>query len=429
MFGKNKPSGKEGGYCLHRAPLVVPVAVPPIEDGAVLLLEGKIVEVGAFRNLKRESSRVVDHEGAVLVPGLINCHTHLELSFLQELGRINDFFAPGDITAWIYALVHKRAELSGMAEKNLALARLALEDMHQSGVVVAADIGNLGDSSTIADLSAVRTFFFMEAFGLSAAEIQEVEKRMMGFDDLSWTCHALYSTHSELIRSFKQRAKMRGDVFPIHTAESAAEIEFLKTGKGPFSEFLGKRLAETSLPNDRADNITTDDIFSPPGKGAVAYLADLGCLDQKTLCVHCVHVDDHEIDLLTGAGAAVCLCPGSNQYLGVGNAPVTRFLQKGVRTCLGTDSLASNPKLSIWNEMKIIAGQNPAIDEEAIFTMATINGAEVLGIEQSYGSLSAGKKGVMLAVQGMAANKDMVYERLVHSGADLQVEIVRGDND
>ncbi len=410
---------------LHRAPLVVPVGGAVIEDGVVLTCGDTIVEVGAFQHLKRETSIVLDYEGAALVPGLINCHSHLELSFLQELGQDNGFFDHGDITAWIYALVHKRAELSGNPEQDMGLARIALEKMYNSGVVVAADIGNLGDSATISDLSPLQTIFFMEAFGLSELEIPEVERRLAEYDDLSWTGHALYSTHADLLKRFKKRALTRGDVFPIHVAESAAEIEFLKTGKGAFADFLGKRLSETSP----QANTTIDDIFVPPGKGAVEFLADIGCLDQKTVCVHCVHVDDHEIDLLAGSGAGVCLCPGSNHYLGVGKAPAAKFIEKNVRTCLGTDSLASNPKLSLWNEMKILAEQNQDLSAEDIFKMATINGAEVLGVEHSYGSLSSGKKAVMLAVKGVGTDKDRVYERLVHPGTNHHLDIIAGCDD
>lgn len=401
---------------------MVPVGLPVIEDGAVLVRGGKIIEVGFFRNLKKETDKIFDHEGAVLVPGLINCHTHLELSFLEDLGRDNSFFTAGDIPAWIYALVHKRAELSDNVATNESLARRTLEKMYHSGVVAAADIGNLGESAAISKNSPVRTLFFLESFGLRAAEISAVENKLAGFNDLSWTGHSLYSTHSELIRRFKMRSLERNDIFPIHIAESAAEVEYLQTGEGPFADFFIKRLSETEADNDPR----MDDIFTPPGKGAVAYLADIGCLDAETICVHCVHVDDSEIDLLAESRAAVCLCPGSNQYLGVGKAPAAMFLKKGVRTCLGTDSLASNPQLSLWNEMELIARQNQDIRSEVIFKMATSNGAEVLGIDQNYGTLAPGKKATILAVKGLEAKKDDVYECLVHAGTTPNIDIIEG---
>lgn len=413
------------GFCLHRAPLVVPVGAPVVEDGGVLTCGGRIAEVGAFKRLKKQARRVYDHEGAVLVPGLINCHTHLELSFLRDFGRDNDFFEPGDITAWIYALVHARAERSLSKEEIKVQASLALEEMAGSGVVALADIGNLAESAAIFEQSLLRAFFFLEAFGLSGSEIPDVEKRLALNHGLAWTGHALYSTHPDLVRRLKKRSLARGDIFPIHTAESADEIEFLKTGKGPFAEFLEKRLREAGKGED--GRIT--DIYSPPGVGALAYLAKIGCLDEKTLCVHCVHVENEEIKLLSSSGAGVCLCPGSNEYLGVGKAPVAKLVEKGVRACLGTDSLASNPGLSIWREMKIIAMQNPGLDPEVVFKMATANGADILGITRDYGGLSSGRRATMLAVKGTGQNRETVYEQLVHAGEDVIVDIIRGGND
>lgn len=230
---------------LHRAPLVVPVAGPVIENGAVLSVDHKIEQIGSFDSLKSCGAEIIDHEDSVLVPALINCHAHIELSFLKELGRDNSFFAPGDITAWIYSLLHKRAELSGNSDSELDAGRQAVKDMCRSGIAAIADIGNVGLSKDIGNGLPVTVKFFLEAFGLSKEEVPEVLKRLAEFEQLSWTGHAPYSTSPELIVSLKKRAGSRGELFSIHTAESADEIEFLQNGKGRFAEFLDKRLGET----------------------------------------------------------------------------------------------------------------------------------------------------------------------------------------
>ena len=133
--------------------------------------------------------------------------------------------------------------------------------------------------------------------------------------------------------------------------------------------------------------------------GSVKYLHKLGLLDSKTVCVHCVHVSKEEIGLLAGTGAKVCLCPGSNRYLGVGKAPVTSFLEHGILPALGTDSLTSNPELSLWREMRLLAEDHPTLHPADILRMATLGGATALGLEKQFGSLEVGKKAAYSTVQ------------------------------
>jgi cytosine/adenosine deaminase-related metal-dependent hydrolase len=163
----------------------------------------------------------------------------------------------------------------------------------------------------------------------------------------------------------------------------------ISQGKGEMRDFLEQRGFWASS-------------FRPTGsdsKGAVSYLHQHGLLDSRTLCVHCLHVTDQEMDILTETGAKVCLCPGSNRYLGVGSAPVERYLRKGILPALGTDSLTSNPELSIRREMGLLAEEHQGVDPADILRMATLGGAEVLGLERMLGSLEAGKKAEILAVE------------------------------
>lgn len=122
-----------------------------------------------------------------------------------------------------------------------------------------------------------------------------------------------------------------------------------------------------------------------------------------------------------GEGVKICLCPGSNQYLGTGTAPVQRFLDQGLLPALGTDSLASNPALSLWREMQILAETHPEIALAAIFRMATQGGAEALGVERRFGSLEPGKDGNLLVISTSdeLTNEDQVYRLLVLTGPSM----------
>ena len=389
---------------LHRAPFVVPVSRPPIVDGGVLVAGGRIQAVGRFAELRSESAVVVDHPETVITPPLVNCHCHLELAHLAQLGqgaRLENF------TGWVKKLVKTRL---GKTEDYLPAARNQLVDLEKSGVGLLADIGNLAQSATIGRERATRVIFFQELLGLSQPAARENINLLAADDKTNFTAHAPYSCAAGLIKKLKERARQRKQIFSIHAAESPDEQQFLLNATGPLRNFV-------------EDKGVWDNTFTPPGCGSIEYLDRLGVLDNKTLCVHCVQVNETEIDLLAAGRAQVCLCPGSNKFLGVGKAPLGKFIKQGIMPGLGTDSLASNPQGSIWEEMRILRRQQPDIDPALIFAMATSGGARALGFAD-YGILEPGSKAVMLAVSydGSAAE---IFDFLTATGKEIKVKWLR----
>ena len=152
----------------------------------------------------------------------------------------------------------------------------------------------------------------------------------------------------------------------------------------------------------------------------VGYLENLGILDDNTLCVHCVHLGDREIQLLAGTGTHVCLCPGSNRFLGVGTAPLEKILAAGILPALGTDSIASNPVLDLWQEMSILAEEHQSVDSATILAMATLGGAKALHRETDFGALAPGCRARFLHVEGREYEKaegaDQLLQRLTSCG-------------
>jgi cytosine/adenosine deaminase-related metal-dependent hydrolase len=394
----------------------VPISSDPevpsvIEDGAVLTENGRISKVGKYSEIKTADAELVEHENCILTPGLVNCHTHLELSHLASLGADNGPDTPGDIASWIRKLLAARVE-AGFDDDHTFDAWQALAKIYATGCRAVADIGNLPESRGLGINFKAEVFFFLEFLGLSAS----LEKEAMGLletveDDQLCTGHAAYSTSAALIRQLKNRSNRLGHFFPIHVAESADEIEFLRSGTGRLRDFLEERQA-------------LNESFVCPGNTAVNYLDGLGVLDEKTLCVHCVHVTDDEIFLLAKRKANVCLCPGSNRYMGVGKAPVQKMLDVGIIPVLGTDSLASNPHLSIWQEMKILMEEHPGLDPSIVFRMASRRGAEVLGLDQKMGCLEPGRSASFLAVEGNVGVAGQVFEYLTSVGLDAKIEWV-----
>lgn len=376
---------------LHRARLVVPVTQPAIENGAVAVAEGVILDVGPFQSLRRlwPEAQLCEQDETALIPALVNAHAHLDLSGLA--GQVQ---ANGGMAQWIRGLLAAREQLNA---GQLELARTqALSSMRSLGTGIVGDI-----SSSVSFIQANAqgmplTFTFVELLGLHTHSLEAAFGRFPesvrhavanGHEGVSLAAHAPYTASAALIRAVKTWGSARRRTVSIHAAESEEETLFLLTGRGPLRDLLEERGMDPSR-------------WQPPGCGAVTYLDRLGFLDPLSLCVHVVQASDEEIHLLRRSGAGVCLCPRSNLFLGHGLPPVGRFLQAGIPCGLGTDSLASNDDLNLFQEMAVLMDRC-GIGSNTALAMATIHGARSLGVEQLYGSLEKGKRWLALRVAAM----------------------------
>ncbi len=404
---------------LHKAPYVVPVSADPevpalIKDGAVLTEDGRIKAVGTYEELKNSEAVLTEHDRSVLMPPLVNGHTHLELSHLVALGQ--DPPEPGDITGWIKTLLTTREKGEDPEELQMA-AQMALARLYAGGCRGVIDIGNLADSRKLGDNFKLRLVFLQELLGLTEQSIAGSLSLLSSVADdaeVICTAHAAYSTAPELIRSIKKRSLAHDHLFSIHVAESEDESQFLDSGDGRLRDFLVERGA-------------LDDSWQTPGMSPVAYLDSLGVLDEQTLCVHCVHCSDDDLQIMARRKVTACLCPGSNRFLGVGVAPVRQMLEHGIPMILGTDSLASNPNFSLWEEMRILAEDHPNLAPLDIIKIASRNGAEFMGIEEEYGSLAPGRSSSFLAVSGdlpFEADEKAILKGLVSGGLSITTEWV-----
>ena len=393
------PSPRRGA-CLrpviHRAKVVVPVTSPAIEDGAVVVAEGVIVDVGPFRLLRRQwpTAQAWGHDECALLPALVNAHAHLDLSGLA--GHVQ---AGGGMAAWIRRLLAAR-EQGDPVELDLA-RREALGAMTALGTGIVADINSSGSfvGGEVQGAALIRTF--VEVLGLQTKSLQTAlrgqptEAQQMltkGCEDVSLAAHAPYTTSAALLREVKAWGSARAKVVSVHAAESQEESRFLRTGQGPLRTLLDER---GMLP----------DRWQPPGCGAVTYLERLGFLDPLSLCVHVCQLSEEEIHLLRRSGAGVCLCPRSNIKLGHGLPPVVRLLDAGIPCALGTDSLASNDDLNVFKEMFVLMDRC-GIGPDAVLTMATLHGARNLGLGRLYGSLERGKR--WLAIRVAAEDRETI---------------------
>lgn len=397
---------------IHAAPWVIPVGVPLLRDGGVAVAAGVIVAMDAKARLQQQfaGAEVIDHPGCVLTPALINAHTHLELSHLAALASEPH---TGCFTDWITRLLALRERLGAGGEAAETAARESLDGQYHSGVQVIADIGNTALARDLAATFPGLLLAYKEYLGLAEFTLAKNLQRLAQEPAQALcTGHAPYSTHPELLRQLKARANSLGQIFPLHVAEPAAEAEMLAQGSGELVDFVRRRGF-------------WDGSFRPTDAGgSIHSLHALGLLDARTLCVHAIHVSEPEIRLMANLGVKVCLCPGSNRFLGTGRAPARRYLEHGILPALGTDSLASNPEISLWREMQILAEDQPDLDPADIFAMATRGGAEALGLGHRFGTLAPGRDAAILAVSLPldCCTETDIHRYLVRTGSALRPE-------
>lgn len=349
-----------------------------LEGAWVMLCEGRVEQI----TLSRPSGALIQDLGqGLLLPGLINAHTHLELSWLAAKNP-----PQGDFLKWLEGLV---AYIPGQDQEQIVKAAAdAAQEMAAQGTACAGDITNSGlaqESFAQAGLSGVS---FFEALGSQKAEPPPESWAWKGprLQATAIAAHAPYSVPSWRLKALKKRSHRLP--FCIHLAESEAEMEFF-AGKGQQGKRLEEFLSRRGM--KRQD-------LELKASRPLPHLMALGVVDQNTLLIHGVHLSRSEAAMLAGAGASLCICPRSNLGLTGAMAPVAKLVDAGVNLALGTDSLASAPDLSLWAEMAVLYNRFPGLDPELILAMATTGGAKALGLGRFFGGIFPGAAGPLAFV-------------------------------
>lgn len=398
----------------------------PIEHGAVAVDGALIVGVGDAVDLgaRFPEARVEDFGQSVILPGLVNTHTHLELTALRGYleNEESNFFA------WLRKLTLARLE------------RMTPDDIRVSATwgaceAVRAGITCVGDASDSAMMSmlalrdvGLRGVVFQESFGPDPRLVDENLAKLKGKVEqlrevetdlvrVGVSPHAPYTVcrpQLELIADFAISERLP---LMMHAAESAAEESFLRDGTGLFAEGLAKRGIE----------------WTPPGISTIQYLKHAGILETQPLLAHCIRVDDEDIETLKQTRSKVAHCPKSNAKLGHGRAPLAKFLAAGVTVGLGSDSVASNNTCDLLEEARyaLLSAQNPFLKAAHLMTAATTGGAHCLGSGEGIGVLSEGAQADLVVVGLDGAHQLPVYDPATalvfsSSGRDVLLTIIAG---
>lgn len=367
---------------LYRAAWVVPITSPPVRDGAVGVdEEGRIAFVGPADRAPLGDAR--DLGETILLPGLVNAHTHLELTGMRGFLEDMPFFD------WISTLT--RARRAVLNEEDLRdAARLGVLEGLSKGITTFADTCSSGVALGVMRALGARGVMYLEVFGPDPAQrddsLRDLHARLVPLREvetdlvrLGVSPHAPYSVSAELFAAVADLARATGLPVAIHAAESEAESHFIRSASGPWADSHDRRGIAVKA----------------QGLSPIAFLDRTGILGASPLLIHCVQVDEGDIRLIAGRGCAVAHCPVSNAKLRHGVAPLPLFIDAGVRVGLGSDSMASNNRMDLLEEARtaILAQhlRNGQLDAQRAVELATLGGASAIGLGDRIGSLEVGK--------------------------------------
>jgi cytosine/adenosine deaminase-related metal-dependent hydrolase len=442
---------------------VIPVNSTVVENGAIVVEGDKIVDYGRFDRLRHNypDHSIRDFGDAAILPGFVNVHSHLELSILR--GYLEDL----PFWDWIRRLTQAKYEVLNR-EDLLVSALLGAVEAILSGITTVGDPMDLGTSLDAVLETGLRGVLYQEVFsprpeesdtalsalndkmcllqnririwgknennlyptGLTRSINTEFAAMRKGRVSLGVSPHAPYTVSAPLIRKVHALAQSQGLPVCIHIAESQDETQFIEQGAGPIKTAWQQRGIA----------------WSAPGCTPIEYLHRLGVIGENTLLVHCIRLGEGDLKILQTARPSIAHCPRSNWKLRHGSADLKGFFQAGLRVGLGTDSVASNNNMDFFEEMRA-AFFNPSwsygsqsegtsgpssVAAADILRMATVGGAEALGLDSQIGSIEKGKQADLIVVDLSQVHSQPVFSpvtTLVFSAcaSDVRMTMIGGE--
>lgn len=395
---------------VYRARWILPISSPPIESGWLAIDEHQIVEMG--QSHQSPPSKPVDLGDVAILPGVVNAHTHLEFSYLTKpIG-----YTGIKLYDWIGEVVRSRQSVT--ATLRYDAIRLGLQQCYDSGTVLIGDIATTPfPIIQPLNLRSPEVVSMAEVLGLSPAraeqkliEANEHRERFSGNRHFQpgVSPHAPYSTPLSVVERCIELANKHDLTVAMHVAESSEERTLLETGCGPFAAKL-KEL-----------NVLPDGVF-PWGGNATLNLLNALSLAPRSLIIHGNDLSEREIALIARLSKrrpmTVVYCPRTHAYFDHAKQkqkqkhPVLKLMAAGIRVALGTDSLASNPDLSLWGEVQWLLSHRQDITWQSVLEMATISGAEAFS-RRDLGRIEIGSSNQLLVLPSDAANIGGLAESL-----------------
>lgn len=416
------------------AQYILPITAKPLQEGAVLIRNGVIRDIGTADMLKVRypDEEVADYGQAALMPGLVDLHTHLENSVMR--GIVHDV----PYTTWIVSILEKSAKMDVGDWYDSAILG-GLEAL-SSGITCIADITTTGAACTATQKLGLRSVIYREVGAMDKRRV-DYAMRVAENDILHWreevdaeritigvASAAMYACHPSVFGKVSEFAAKEDIPVAMHLAGSREEYKFIKYGSSPFAvHTMDQKRGYVEIPP-----------WLPSGTTPVRYALNWGAFESSNvLAIHCVHVDDEDIKKLKEYDVAVAACPRCNAQLGMGVAPLTKFLRAGLRTGLGTDSPAATDSTDILTEMRIgmlvqrAVNVGEFLDSQTMLEMATIGGARALKLDEQIGSLEVGKRADIIAIDLSGSHQTPTTDPVsavvnTCTGADVLMTMVDG---
>jgi cytosine/adenosine deaminase-related metal-dependent hydrolase len=387
----------------YHAAWLVPIEGEPMHNAWFTTNHGRIVALG--RRAGNDPTPGIELGDVAVLPGLVNAHTHLELSYLR------DQIAPAvSFTSWARQIIYERRKQPQLSAPEIMSAiDAAIAECLRCGTAVVGDISNTLAPFRPLTQSPLAAVVFWEIIGFRIDKPEDLVAHAVGelaalpaTDRVraSLAAHAPYSVAPLLFRAIKKAvARLPFAPCSVHLAENVEEVELLRTGDGPWRALM-------------KDIGSWNHEWNAPGVGPVEYLDDMGFLDNRLLAVHGVQMSTADLERLKERGTTLVTCPRSNGHTGAGLPPIAEFFESGVRVAIGTDSLASSPDLNVFAEVATLHALAPSVPAASLLASATIEGARALGFDADYGTIEPGKLARLLAVDVPPGTSD-VEEYLV----------------
>ncbi|MGI9427905.1 MAG: amidohydrolase family protein [Bythopirellula sp.] len=388
---------------------VLPVESSPIAGGVVTIEGERITAVGTR---PASDATVQDLGEVILLPGLVNSHTHLEFSNLDTPLGDQGISLP----EWIRLVIANRKQQTSATAGVL----LGLRESLRAGVT---SLGEISTAKTIpAEVALPELIAFQEVIGFSAGRVEsvlaELEQRLQPQQEnyrSGISPHAPYTVHPVLLERMVELSQSQHLPMAMHLAESQEELQLIGENRGPFRDLLEER------------SMWDSQVFAS-GRQPMNFL-ELLAQSERSLVIHGNYLTQAEIDYVAEHRhrMSVVYCPRTHAYFGHETYPLTAMLGAGVRVAVGTDSRASNPDLHLLDELRFVAIEFESIPPEQILALGTINGAEALGLAREVGSISPGKLANLTAVP-CNANEPEPTAALLRGAAQPQQIWLRGQS-
>lgn len=364
--------GAVAEQCVLSARWLFPVAGPPLEHGTITLQHGRIVAVLPHG----ERTADIDLGNAALLPGLVNAHTHLDLTGMQNTVRPD-----ADFVGWLRRVIAQRMRTT--AEATQSAIQEGIRQVRRAGTTLVGDIAGMGASWEALCAAPLRAMCFRELLGLTPTRAHQAWQELVAWANqrpdtprcrLAVSPHAPYSVHKALIEAAAR-------LWPVcvHLAESPHEAELLEQHTGPFVPFLEER------------GVWHPDGLAPSWDWLVwrSSRASLALFTHGNYLPTTMHLPPN---------TSLVYCPRTHAAFSFAPHPYRDFMRRGVRIALGTDSLASNPDLDVLQEARYLRQRDAELSGTTLLRMLTLNGAEALGFDREVGTLTAGKQADLVAV-------------------------------